>query len=78
MGQEEELQPEMRTRTVDQTAQENKELFFKLLADSNNLPLTLGAIEEHIKHARVQNQVWPQATNMQQTPFDPLKKMVFF
>ena len=71
------MQPEMRTRTVDQTAltvshnilyacktkkyvkykpnetsslfrtqfQENNELFCKHLADSNNLPLTLGAMK---------------------------------
>ena len=47
-------------------------LFCKHLAESSNLPPTLGAIEEHIKRVRVQSQVWSQAMDMQQTPLDPL------
>ena len=47
-------------------------LFCKHLAESSNLPPTLGAIDEHIKRVRVQSRVWSQAMDMQQTPFDPL------
>lgn len=48
-------------------------LFCKQLAESNKLPPTLGALEEHINRVRVQSRVWCQATLMQQHPFDPLK-----
>ena len=48
-------------------------LFCKQLAESNKLPPTLGALEEHIKRVRLQSRVWCQATIMQQQPFDPLK-----
>ena len=48
-------------------------LFCKQLAESNRLPPTLGALEEHIKCVRLQSRVWSQATVMQQQPFDPLK-----
>jgi hypothetical protein len=48
-------------------------LFCKQLAESNRLPPTLGALEEHIKRVRLQSRVWCQATVMQQQPFDPLK-----
>ena len=47
-------------------------LFCKQLAESNKLPPTLGALEEHIKRVRLQSRVWFQATVMQQQPFEPL------
>jgi len=48
-------------------------LFCTQLAESNKLPPTLGALEEHIKRVRLQSRVWCQATVMQQQPLDPLK-----
>ena len=42
------------------------------IAESNKLPPTLGALEEHIKRVRVQSRVWFQATIMQQQPFELL------
>ena len=48
-------------------------LLCKQLAESNKLPPTLGALEEHIKHVRLQHRVWHQATVMQQQPFEPLQ-----
>ncbi len=48
-------------------------LFCKQLAESNKLPPTLGALEEHIKRVRLQSRVWCQATIMQQQPFEPLE-----
>ena len=48
-------------------------LFCKQLAESNKLPPTLGALEEHIKRVRLQSRVWCQATLIQQQPFEPLK-----
>lgn len=47
-------------------------LFCKQLAESNKLPPTLGALEEHINCVRLQSRVWCQATLMQQQPFEPL------
>ena len=47
-------------------------LFCKQLAESNKVPPTLGALEEHIKRVRLQSRVWFQATIMQQQPFEPL------
>ncbi len=48
-------------------------LFCKQLAESNKLPPTLGALEEHIKRVRLQSRVWYQTTIMQQQPFEPLQ-----
>jgi len=48
-------------------------LFCKNLAESNKLPPTTGALEEHIERVRVQSRVWCQATVMWQQQFDPLK-----
>lgn len=48
-------------------------MFCKQLAESNKLPPTLGALEEHIKHVRLQSRVWYQATVMHQLPFEPLQ-----
>ncbi|SMN02506.1 hypothetical protein SPONN_1209 [uncultured Candidatus Thioglobus sp.] len=48
-------------------------LFCKQLAESNKLPPTLGALEEHIDRVRLQSRVWCQATLVQQQPFEPLK-----
>jgi len=48
-------------------------LFCQQLAESNKLPPTLGARQEHTKCVRLQSRVWCQATVMQQQPFDPLK-----
>ncbi len=48
-------------------------LFCKQLAESNKLPPTLGALEEHINRVRLQSRVWCQATVMQQQPLDPLQ-----
>lgn len=48
-------------------------LFCKHLAESNKLPPTVGALEEHIKRARVQSTVWFQATTMWQCFLDPLQ-----
>ena len=48
-------------------------LFCKHLAESNKLPPTTGALEEHIERVRVQSRVWCQATVMWQQLFDPLK-----
>ncbi len=48
-------------------------LFCKQLAESNKLPPTLGALEEHINYVRLQSRVWCQATVMQQQPLDPLQ-----
>ena len=42
------------------------------IAESNKLPPTHGALEEHIKRVRLQSRVWFQATIMQQQPFEPL------
>ena len=39
-------------------------LFCKHLAESNKLPPTTGALEEHIERVRVQSRVWYQATVM--------------
>ena len=48
-------------------------LFCKQLAESNRLPPTLGALDEHIKRVRLQSRIWNQATAMLQQPFDPLE-----
>ncbi len=46
-------------------------LFCKQLAESNKLPPTLGALEEHINRVCLQSRVGCQATVMQQQPLDP-------
>ena len=48
-------------------------LLCKQLAESNKLPPTLGALEEHINRVHLQSWVWHQATVMQQQPFEPLQ-----
>jgi len=50
-------------------------MFCKQLAESNKLPPTLGALEEHnfIKYGRLQSRAWYQATVMQQQPFESLQ-----
>ena len=48
-------------------------LLCKQLAESNKLPPTLGALEEHINRVHLQSRVWHQATVMQQQPFEPLQ-----
>ena len=47
-------------------------LFCKQFAESNKLPPTLGALEEHIKRVWLQSRVWFQATIMQKQSFEPL------
>ena len=47
-------------------------LFNKQLAESNKLPPTPGALEEHINRVRLQSRVWCHATVMKQQLFDPL------
>ena len=48
-------------------------MFCKQLAESNKLPFTIGALEEHIKRVRLQSRVWYQATVMHQQPFELLQ-----
>lgn len=48
-------------------------LFCKHLAESDKLPPTLGALEQHIKRVCVQSRVWSQADVPQQQPCDPLE-----
>ena len=49
-------------------------LLCKQFAESNKLPPTLGALEEHIKRVSLQSRVWHQVTVMQQQPFvEPLQ-----
>ena len=43
------------------------------MAESEKLPPTLGALEEHILRVRVQARVWSQAALPQQELLDPLK-----
>ncbi len=47
-------------------------MFCKQLAESNTLPPTLGALEEHIQRVRLQCREWCQATMTQQQPFEPV------
>lgn len=47
-------------------------LFCKHLAESNKLPPTTGALDQHIERVRVQSQVWSQSTIMWQQLFNPL------
>ena len=47
-------------------------LFCKQLTESDKLPPTLGAPDEHVKRVRLQSRIWLQATIMQQQPFDPI------
>ena len=48
-------------------------LFCKYMAESDKLPPTLGALEQHILRARVQARAWSQAALPQQVLLDPLK-----
>jgi hypothetical protein len=48
-------------------------LFCKHLAESNKLPPTIGALEEHIECVQVQSRVWCQATVMWQELFNPFE-----
>lgn len=48
-------------------------LFCKYMAESEKLPPTLRALEQHILRARVQARVWSQAALPQQELLDPLK-----
>ena len=48
-------------------------MFCKQLAESNKLPPTIGALEEHIKRVRLQSRIWYQVTVMHQQPFEMLQ-----
>ena len=48
-------------------------LFCKLMAESNRLPPTLGAIKQHILRVHIEASVWGQASIAQQQFLDPLQ-----
>ena len=48
-------------------------LFCKYMAESDNLPPTMGALKQHILRTHVQARVWGQAAHPKQVPLDPLQ-----
>ncbi len=48
-------------------------MFFKYMTESDKMPPSMGALNQHILRANIQARVWDQAAVPEQKLLDPLK-----